>query len=53
MKYQDLFSLKNKIKIKSLDCRLLQIWLGSLRVNVWGIVDMFLFNLRFIIDRLI
>ena len=44
MKYQDLFSLKNKIKIKSLDCRLLQIWLGSLRVNVWGIVDMFLFN---------
>ena len=32
MKYQDLFSLKNK-KIKILECPLLQIWLGALRVN--------------------
>ena len=32
MKYQDLFSLKN-IKIKILECHLLQILLGALRVN--------------------
>ena len=32
MKYQDLFSLKNK-KMKILDCRLLQVWLGALRVD--------------------
>ena len=33
MKYQDLFSLKNKKK-KNLECRLLQILLGALRVKV-------------------
>ena len=32
MKYQDLFSLKNKKK-KFFECRLLQILLGALRVN--------------------
>ena len=32
-KYQDLFSLKNKKKKKILECRLLQILLGSLKVN--------------------
>ena len=33
MKYQDLFSLKNKKKIKILECRLLQTLLGALRVK--------------------
>ena len=33
MKYQDLFSLKNKNKIKILECHLLQILLGPLRVK--------------------
>ena len=32
MKYQDFFSLKNK-KIKIVECRLLQILIGALRVN--------------------
>ena len=35
MKYQDLFSLKNK-KIKILECCLLQILLGALRVNCFA-----------------
>ena len=34
MKYQDLFSLKNK-NVKILTCCLLQILLGSLRVTVY------------------
>ena len=36
MKYQDLFSLRKK-KMKILDCRLLQILLGALRVKVIGV----------------
>ena len=32
MKYQDLFFVKNK-KNKNLECRLLQILLGALRLN--------------------
>ena len=33
MKYQDLFSLKNKKKVKILECRMLQNLLVALRVN--------------------
>ena len=35
MKCQDLFSLKNKKKKKKFECRLLQILLGALRVNIF------------------
>ena len=36
MNYQDLFSLKKKKKKKNLECRLLQILLGALRVKVYN-----------------